>query len=241
MKISVVVPAFNEEKLLPSSLPRVKSAMEAFAARGWESELIVCDNNSTDRTAEIARGFGAKVAFEPVNQISRARNCGAAAANGDWLVFVDADSWPTRELFDAVARRIESGRVVGGGAVLRMESPDAVVRFVTGIWNRISRVCHWAAGSFVFCETVAFRAVGGFSEQLYASEEIDLSKKLKVRARLLGRQFIIISETGILTSDRRARMYTAREHLRFFWRIIKAPRATVASREGASPWYDGRR
>ena len=90
----MVVPAFNEERLLGASLAQMKSAAGAFAGRGWDFELIVCDNNSTDRTAEIARAAGATVVFEPVNQIARARNRGAAAATGDWLVFVDADSHP---------------------------------------------------------------------------------------------------------------------------------------------------
>src|SRR5437899_1455694 len=73
MKISVVVPAFNEERLLPGSLSSIRAAMEGFARLGWESELIVCDNNSTDRTAQIAKRAGAGVVFEPVNQIGPAR------------------------------------------------------------------------------------------------------------------------------------------------------------------------
>ena len=76
----------------------MKSAAGAFVRRGWGVELIVCDNNSTDRTAEIARNAGARVVFEPVNQIARARNRGAAAATGDWLIFVDADSHPSAGL-----------------------------------------------------------------------------------------------------------------------------------------------
>src|SRR6266705_1874053 len=87
MKISVVVPAFNEERLLPGSLGSIRAAMEGFDRLGWTSELIVCDNNSTDRTAEIAKGAGAQVVFEPVNQIGRARNTGAARAGGDWIFF----------------------------------------------------------------------------------------------------------------------------------------------------------
>src|SRR3979490_1870104 len=58
MKISVVVPAFNEERLLTASLTSIRAAMEGFARIGWESELIVCDNNSTDPPAEIAKGAG---------------------------------------------------------------------------------------------------------------------------------------------------------------------------------------
>ena len=59
VKISIVVPAFNEEKLLGASLARVNAAAEVFTRRRWEWELIVCDNNSTDRTGEIARETGA--------------------------------------------------------------------------------------------------------------------------------------------------------------------------------------
>jgi len=104
--ISIIVPAFNEEKLLGASLAEIKSAAAAFTARGWQVELVVCDNNSTDRTPEIARAAGAKVVFEPVNQIARARNCGALAASGNWLVFVDADSHPSAGLFADVAEQI---------------------------------------------------------------------------------------------------------------------------------------
>ena len=60
MKISVVVPAYNEEALLPGSLAAIRAAMSAFEEVGSMSELIVCDNNSTDRTAEIARAAGAR-------------------------------------------------------------------------------------------------------------------------------------------------------------------------------------
>src|SRR6266853_2083899 len=122
MKISVVVPAFNEERLLPGSLSGIRAAMGGFARLGWESELIVCDNNSTDRTAEIAKGAGAQVVFEPVNQIGRARNTGAARAGGDWIFFVDADSYPGMELF------------------LEAADAPAGVAIATGIWNAVSRI-----------------------------------------------------------------------------------------------------
>jgi len=113
VKISIVVPAFNEEKFIARSLRKIKAATDAFASLGWESELIVCDNNSTDRTAEKARAAEAMVVFEPINQISRARNQGASAATGDWLVFVDADSYPSRELFaDLAVVEVKKGSVL---------------------------------------------------------------------------------------------------------------------------------
>jgi glycosyltransferase involved in cell wall biosynthesis len=169
MKISVIVPAFNEEKMIGRSLGTIREASTAFSELGWESELIVCDNNSTDRTAETARAAGATVVFEPVNQISRARNKGASAASGEWLVFVDADSFPGRELFADVAATIQGGECLGGGVTVELDAARGWLKWVTSTWNLLSRIKHWAAGSFVFCEAKAFRALGGFSEELYAA------------------------------------------------------------------------
>ena len=150
MKVSIIVPAFNEELLLDKSLSQIKSAANVFGLRGWEVELIVCDNNSTDRTAEIARAAGAMVVFEPFNQIARARNRGAAAATGDWLIFVDADSHPSAELFKEVAEQITSGRCLAGGSTVRMDEKHLMAEFFTWLWNCSSRMGHWLAGSFIF-------------------------------------------------------------------------------------------
>src|SRR5271170_7819256 len=131
MRISVIVPAFNEEKLIAASLQVIGAAMNSFSQRGWTSEIIVCDNNSTDSTAALARAAGATVVFEPVNQIARARNAGAAAATGDWLVFVDADSHPSAELFADVAEQIKTGRCLAGGSTVRLDEKHFVAGWVT--------------------------------------------------------------------------------------------------------------
>ncbi|HEU0038015.1 MAG TPA: glycosyltransferase, partial [Verrucomicrobiae bacterium] len=135
MKISILIPAFNEERLLGETLAHINSARAAFTALEWESELIVCDNNSTDRTADIARAAGATVVFEPVNQIARARNRGAEVATGDWLLFVDADSHPGAALFADVAEQIRTGRCLAGGCTVRLEAGCRIGSFVTGFWN----------------------------------------------------------------------------------------------------------
>ncbi|MFM7100178.1 MAG: glycosyltransferase family 2 protein, partial [Verrucomicrobiota bacterium] len=51
VRVSVVIPAYNEEKLLPATLAAVDQARAAWTRRGWDSEVVVCNNNSTDRTA----------------------------------------------------------------------------------------------------------------------------------------------------------------------------------------------
>ena len=241
LKISVVTPAFNEEKLISASLASVRDAMRAFAERGWESELIVCDNNSTDRTAELARAAGATVVFEPVNQIDRARNKGAEAATGDWLIFVDADSHPSRELFADTADAIQTGKYLFGGANIRMEGAPAFANVATALWNFVSRLGKLAAGSYIFCEAAAFRKIGGFDLRFYASEEIDLSQRLKALARATGKKAVILHRHPILSSARKVQLYSPREIFLFTLRAAFFPRRTVRDQKACYAWYDGRR
>jgi glycosyltransferase involved in cell wall biosynthesis len=241
VKISIVVPAFNEERLLGASLVQINAATNAFLKIGWETELIVCDNNSTDRTAEIARAAGATVVFEPINQIARARNSGANAATGDWLVFVDADSHPSAELFADVAKQILSGKCLAGGATIRLDENHFAAGIITRLWNCASRIFKLLAGSFIFCETAAFRKIGGFSHEFFAAEELELSQRLKKLARETGKKIVILHRHPLVTSARKMRLYSPWDHLRFLFRAIFDTRRAMGSRESAHMWYDGRR
>jgi glycosyltransferase involved in cell wall biosynthesis len=241
VKISVVVPAFNEERLLGRSLGEIKSAAGAFARHGWEVELIVCDNNSSDRTAEIARNAGALVVFEPVNQIARARNRGAAAATGDWLIFVDADSHPSAELFTEVANEIQSGTCLAGGATIRLDQKYFVAELIAPLWNLASRWRRLLAGAFIFIEMAAFRELGGFSNELFAGEELELSLRLKKIAKKMGKRIVILHRHPLVTSARKMQLYTLRQHLAFLVCVIFDPYHATTSREKAHLWYDGRR
>jgi glycosyltransferase involved in cell wall biosynthesis len=242
MRVSVVLPAFNEEKLLPAALAAVREAASAFTSRGWEWECVVCDNNSTDATAAVARAAGATVVFEPVNQIGRARDAGARAATGDWLVFIDADSTPSSALFASIADRIASGRALGGGSTVELEpGTPRYARFVCGLWNLWSRLAGWAAGSCVWVEAEAFRAAGGFGTEYYAGEEVFLSRRLKTLARRSGRRFVILSDHPLRTSSRKLKLYTLTEAGRFFFRMLFTAGRAAKRPDACHLWYDGRR
>lgn len=241
MDLSIVIPAFNEEKLLGRCLTAVADAAEALTRRNWTHEVIVCDNNSTDATAAIARAAGVEVVFEPVNQIARARNRGAAAARGEWLLFLDADCVPSPALLAELAQVLAAGRVVGGGAPVVLEAgAPAAGRRLTALWNALSRLTRWAPGGFLFCEAAAFRALGGFSEALYVSEEIDFSRRLKRRARAQRRRVVILRQP-ILTSARKLQLYSRAELRAFLWQYLWRPGVVAQDRAACPLWYDGRR
>ena len=105
-----MIPAFNQTRLSDSVCKSISTSLTANYKPRFTSETIVVDNNSTDNTAELARQAGARVVFEPVNQIGRARNAGAAQAAGDWLLFIDADSLLNPGLLADILRVIEEGK-----------------------------------------------------------------------------------------------------------------------------------
>ncbi len=87
--ISFIVPAYNEERLLGSTLCAIHQAARSI---GEPYEIIVADDGSTDRTAAVAAEHGARVVSVANRQIAATRNAGARQACGKLLVFVDADT-----------------------------------------------------------------------------------------------------------------------------------------------------
>jgi len=241
MRISVVIPAFNEARLLGETLRALKRASVALERERWEVEVIVCDNNSTDGTAAIARAAGARVVFEPINQIARARNTGAAAATGRWLVFLDADSQPSAGLLADMVAQIRTGCCLAGGSTVRLDHNTWFSRGCVLFWNGLSRALGLLAGSFIFVEAAAFRHLGGFNQAMFVAEELDLSRRLRAHARATGRTIVILHRHPLLTSARKLRLYSPAEHTRFFLRAMFNPGSTVGSRDACHAWYDGRR
>ena len=158
--------------------------MAAFEGRGWATELIVCDNNSTDATADIARAAGATVVFEPVNQIARARNSrrrGRPPATG-------CCSWTPTPCPRARSSRtsrttIAGGRVLAGGATVTMDDRRFWARAMVGSGTGRAALRAGRPGRSSSSTPTAFRQAGGFNQALYAGEEIDLFRRLKTAAR----------------------------------------------------------
>ena len=109
------------------------------------------------------------------------------------------------------------------------------------IWNWISRIKKFAAGSFIICEAAAFRQVGGFDNELFAGEELKLSQQLKVLARQKGKRGVILRKHPLMTSSRKLHLYSFREYMGFIVRTIWRGGGTMRRREECQIWYDGRR
>src|SRR5688500_16554498 len=118
MKISIVIPAYNEELALPETLRRIGEALNVAA---HPSEIIVVDNDSLDKTKQVAEDFGAKVFLEKEHNIGRVRNTGAKNSIGDVLIFIDADTLVPETLFQKITAAMEDEKCFGGAVAVEYE------------------------------------------------------------------------------------------------------------------------
>ena len=200
--ISVVIPAFNEEIFIRET---IDSVIRSSALYPGPIEIIVVDNNSTDATARIARKCGARVVFEPKNQIARARNTGAKAVQGKHLVFLDADTTISGDILYKVNQHLSSGTVIGGGAWV---VPDSgwFGRLIFHLINISLSFRNVTVGPFLYCDRGDFEEVGGFDEAYYAAEEFSLAKGLKEEGKCQNKKWKIVKYSKshkIVTSNRK--------------------------------------
>jgi glycosyltransferase involved in cell wall biosynthesis len=204
LSISIIIPAFNEELYLPDTLKALeKSAALLRLRHGVKTEVIVVDNGSVDATAKVARSLGASVIAEPEHNIARVRNRGAAAAQGEVLVFLDADTHMPEELLLRIHQAFAAPDCVGGAVDTEYRPKKRSIRAYLGLWRIFGRVAGMAQGATQFCLRDTFTSLGGYDESLFMGEDVDFYRRLRKHARHGGGHVRFIDELKVAPSCRR--------------------------------------
>lgn len=177
-RFSLVIPAYNEERYLPRLLDSVEAAARAYAHGEAAVEVIVADNASTDRTAEIARRRGCVVVPVAKRSIAASRNAGGQAARGAIVGFVDADMQIHPGTFDAIERALTSTRVVGGSTGCTLDRWSAGLAVTYTLFLPVVWLTGFDTG-VVFCRREDFAASGGYDERLRVAEDVDFLLSLR--------------------------------------------------------------
>jgi cellulose synthase/poly-beta-1,6-N-acetylglucosamine synthase-like glycosyltransferase len=230
--ISFVIPAWNEESILGPTLEALSAAARHLDV---PSEVIVADDSSTDRTAEIARQHGARVVSVQHRQISVTRNAGAREARGDLLIFIDADTIVTPQVVCAAVKAVRAGAVGGGCAIRYSGRIPAYLRVFIPIEVWFAERMRMAFGCFLFCTREAFDAVGGFDPTIYATEEVTMSLALHRQGR-----FVCLRQC-VSTSGRKLRTHSTLEWFIQIYRITFARQRYIRDRNAMGVWYGERR
>jgi glycosyltransferase involved in cell wall biosynthesis len=201
MKLSIIIPAFNEEKCLPGTLKKV---YEALAEARCNLEVIVVDNQSIDKTGEIAKNSGAIVVFETEHNIGKVRNTGAKTASGDLLVFVDADTQIPQKLFQKIIETMADEKCFGGAVAVEYENFERKwMKFYLLGWHFWSAFLNMKQGATQFCRKTAFLEIGGYDESVYMGEDVEFYWRLSKLAEQNGGYLHFIENPKVITSSRR--------------------------------------
>ncbi|HLG14551.1 MAG TPA: glycosyltransferase [Blastocatellia bacterium] len=204
MLISVVIPAFNEGDYLGqtlASLDRAKALLRQ--EEGISVETIVVDNNSLDATAAIARDFGAIVVVEIEHNVAKVRNTGARFANGDILVFIDADTIVPGELLRRIAEVMTEPTCFGGAVDTNYRPAKLTMKIYLQFWRIIGKLVGMAQGATQFCRKEAFFALKGYDETLLMGEDVDYYWRMKRFAKRQNGSISFIEDVQVVPSTRR--------------------------------------
>src|SRR5260370_14494538 len=204
MSLSVIVPAYNEERYLGKTLKGIIKAKELLLMKdAVTTEIIVVDNGSTDSTSDIALSSGARVVTETKHNIARVRNAGASFAKGSVLVFIDADTIVPDELLWRINEVMASPSCFGGAVDTDYRSAKTLVKIYLQFWRILGKVTGIAQGATQFCRTEVYASVLGYDESLYVGEDVDFYWRMKQFAKRQHADVCFIEDIQVVPSTRR--------------------------------------
>jgi glycosyltransferase involved in cell wall biosynthesis len=207
--VSLIIPAYNEEKYIGACLDAVRRNIGERAC-----EIIVVDNGSTDATAEIVAAYSeVKRVFEPAKGITRAREAGYRHARGEILAFIDADTLPPPGWFDQIEQLFAKHADLAclSGPYDYCDLPWLRRRIAAG-WFVAARLVYHALGYMVVGGNFAIRrtaldAMGGFDASIeFYGDDADIARRARRFGRVLfRRQFVMPTSARRLQQQGHAR------------------------------------
>ncbi len=199
-KFSIIIPAYNEEKLIGRCLDSIVAASAPYKD---QVEIVVVLNRCTDRTEEIALSYDCVIVKEDSKNMSKIRNAGAKVARGEILVTIDADNRMTGNMLAEIERMLLTGKYIGGGVMGKLErvSLGIIVTMLVFI-PLIIKYGMVSAGLF-WCYKKDFEAIDGFNEKIRMGEDIDFGMRLKRWGKECGKKYGTITKAQMITSCRK--------------------------------------
>jgi len=233
---ALIVPAWNEEAVIAQTVGQLRTVAKEL---GRPYELVVVDDASSDRTAELAEAAGARVVRVEKRQIAAVRNAGAAATTAPWLVFVDADTWLPETVLRNALLELDAGAVGGGSRVSFDGRGHPLAEGFFEVFKVLWYSQELAAGCFLFARRDTFEAAGGFDERWFAGEEYWLSRALKAQGRFAFLREEVVSSARKQRAGHGIGMLVRLLGLTVLF--LAGVRRPLQSRKHLGFWYDGAR
>jgi glycosyltransferase involved in cell wall biosynthesis len=226
MKLSVVIPAHNEESYITSCFASIRRASN-FANK--EVEIVTVLNRCTDNTKKLALENGSKIIENESRNLSNIRNSGVKFANGDAIITIDADSQMSLRQVKEVYSKLESNNFIGGGTPVRFNRKSLGIKTTQLFLDVLVHLTGLPCGSFWFRKDT-FQNIGGFNEKLNFGEDMDFAKRLLSHGKKCDRKYGCLAKSFITTSSRKFDRFG---DWHFFKLILFENKKLIASMNGS--------
>lgn len=182
MKISVVIPALNEES-------HIEKTLQSVTKQDGDYEFSVVDGGSTDNTATIAKKYTTVI----ISKCGRAiqMNTGAKACSGDILLFLHADTILPDNAFREIRKRMQDDTVAGGSFYIAFDTDTFILRGVSFITRFNFRLFHFGDQG-IFVRRSIFQTLNGYKE-MPIMEDYDFYKRLGNQGKVILMRMPVIS------------------------------------------------
>lgn len=189
MKVSVIIPVLNEESIISECLDQFTMINDQ------DTEVLVCDGGSTDKTVAIAEGKNnCKVLKAPTTGRAIQMNYAAKHAQGEVLLFLHADSFVSEDAFSAINNAMEDSKVVGGFFINRMygqENESFIFRILAKALTFRSRISMRPYGDMgIFVRRHMFEKMNGY-KNIPIMEDYEFSGRLRKQGKLVRLPFVL--------------------------------------------------
>ena len=199
MTLSIIIPTKNEEGYLPALLKSIKR--QTFK----DYEIIIADNNSRDKTKKIAKKYGCKITKGGLP--GKARNLGAKAAQGDVILFLDADTeLKTKDFLEKALNEFTKRKLDIAAPLMYLKGKE-LDKLYFDFWNRLTELFQYsltpfAGGWCIFIKKDLHDKIKGFDERITLGEDSDYVQRA-IKSKLFRVKFKVLKSVKIQVSPRR--------------------------------------
>ncbi|MGG0655305.1 glycosyltransferase [Rummeliibacillus pycnus] len=227
IKISIIIPAHNEEKYIEKCLESISKASKLYKN---QVEIIVVLNRCTDKTEEIAKSYKCIIIKNNDKNLSKIRNAGVEIARGEIIVTIDADTQMNEHVLSKAEENLITGKYIGGGVTGKFErmSLGILVSTLLLIGPLFFKYGAISVGIF-WCYKKDFKSINGFNEDMLMAEDADFAKRLKAWGKKKRKKYGTI-QNGMITSCRKFDKHGD-------WILLKRPKMILAYLKGTDQKY----
>lgn len=237
IKITVVIPAYNEERYIAKTLQALSNAKTRYEKKTMNKiEVLVVNNNSSDKTALICSKYDVRLLQEKNQQIAACRNHGARVSKGEILIFLDADTIVPMNFFKIIEKNLSTQKIIGGSAKLISDNNNMISKIMYALWNIFSLLLPFK-GAVLYCYRDTFFEIGGFDESFYALEDVKFSIQLKKIGKKYNKKFISNKSLSVITASRKFKNIEMKKIIKMIHQILLNPFSFYRKKEIVGCWF----